>query len=185
VIESPADQDRSVDHVPPSAGVSATDAVQVSASTRARLHPHRRPAPAPLSAAPDLTDDEWLADAMRQSLEQHGDLHVIVTEYVSALADAGCAPASIEQALAAIAAAHRAAGAARSAASQMSRPSTAVTAESNPSAWTYRYSDESGQPSTNQSPLGSAALTAWSHSTGAGASPPRGAGLDISRTHGW
>jgi hypothetical protein len=55
--------------------------------------------------------DERLADAMRQLLERHDNLHVIVTEYVSALADAGRAPATIERALAAIAAAHRAAGA--------------------------------------------------------------------------
>jgi hypothetical protein len=56
-------------------------------------------------------DDERPADAVRQLLERHNDLHVIVTEYLSALADASRAPATIERALAAIAAAHRAAGA--------------------------------------------------------------------------
>jgi site-specific recombinase XerD len=64
-----------------------------------------------LPVAADLADDERLAGAMRELLERHGDLHVIVTEYVSTLADAGRAPATIERALAAIAAAHRAAGA--------------------------------------------------------------------------
>ena len=64
-----------------------------------------------LLAATVLTDDERLADGMQHLLERHGDLHVIVTEYVSALADLGRAPTTIERALAAITAAHRAAGA--------------------------------------------------------------------------
>jgi len=72
----------------------------LSRSTDRRLH-----------AATELTDDERLADAMQQMFEQYRDLHVIVTEYVSALTDAGRAPATIERALAAIAAAHQAAGA--------------------------------------------------------------------------
>lgn len=129
VIENPADPDASINHLPAPADVSAPDAVELSASTRDRL---RRAMPAStrraytgdlrrfftwcagrnlLPAAGDPTDDERLADAMRQLLERHGDLHVIVTEYAGALADAGSAPATIERALAAIAAAHRAAGA--------------------------------------------------------------------------
>ncbi len=61
-----------------------------------------------LSAAPS---DDRMADALQLLLARYGQLQLIVTEYVSALADAGRAPASIERALAAIAAAHRAAGA--------------------------------------------------------------------------
>lgn len=129
MIENPADPDASIDHLSATADVSAPDAVELSASTRDRL---RRAMPAStrraytgdlrrfltwcagrnlLPAAGDPTDDEQLADAMRQLLERHGELHVIVTEYVGALADASRAPATIERALAAIAAAHRAAGA--------------------------------------------------------------------------
>jgi integrase len=52
-----------------------------------------------------------VASVLQQLLERHGDLHVIVTEYVSALTAANRAPATIERALAAIAAAHRASGA--------------------------------------------------------------------------
>lgn len=128
VIENPAGPEASVDHVPVRVDVSAVGAVELSAGTRDRL---RRAMPAStrraytgdlrrfltwcadrnlLPAVPDLTDDELLADTMGQLLEQHDDLHVIVTEYVSALADAERAPATIERALAAIAAAHRAAG---------------------------------------------------------------------------
>jgi integrase len=105
------------------------DAVELSASARDRL---RRAMPEStrraytgdlrrfatwcaekqlLPAVMGTVDDERLADALRLLLERHGDLHVIVTEYVSALADAGRAPATIERALAAIAAAHRAGGA--------------------------------------------------------------------------
>ncbi|MEV6635466.1 site-specific integrase [Actinoplanes sp. NPDC051470] len=128
MIENPADPDASVDHVPASADASVAGAVELSASTRDRL---RRAMPdntrraytgdlrrflswcadRNLLAVADRSDDERLADAMRQLLQRHGDLHVIVTEYVSALADADRAPATIERALAAITAAHRAAGA--------------------------------------------------------------------------
>ena len=129
MIENQAEPDASIDHVPATADVSDAGAVELSASTRDRL---RRAMPDNtrraytgdlrrfltwsanrnmLPAAAALTDNERLADAMRHLLERHGDLHVIVTEYVSALADADRAPATIERALAAIAAAHRAAGA--------------------------------------------------------------------------
>jgi site-specific recombinase XerD len=64
-----------------------------------------------LAAAPERADGDALAVGMRQLLAGGTDLHLAVTEYVSALADAGRAAATIERALAAIAAAHRAAGA--------------------------------------------------------------------------
>lgn len=129
VIENPGDPEASFTHFPAVPDTASAGSVELSASTRDRL---RRAMPestrraytgdlrrflswcvgrALLSPALDLDDDEQLADAMRQVLEQHRDLHVIVTEYVSALADVGRAPATIERALAAIAAAHRAAGA--------------------------------------------------------------------------
>ncbi|GLW30513.1 hypothetical protein Areg01_34530 [Actinoplanes regularis] len=50
-----------------------------------------------LPAAVNTADDERLAAALRQLLERHGGLHVIVTEYTSALADAGRAPATTAQ----------------------------------------------------------------------------------------
>lgn len=56
-------------------------------------------------------DEEALAAGLRALLADGGDIHLVVTEYVNTLADAGRAPATIERALAAIAAAHRAAGA--------------------------------------------------------------------------
>jgi site-specific recombinase XerD len=128
VIENPAEPVASEPHVPVLVDGSAAGSVELSASARDRL---RRAMPQStrraytgdlrrflswsadrnLLAATELTDDERLADGVRQLLERHGDLHVIVTEYVSALADAGRAPATIERALAAIAAAHRSAGA--------------------------------------------------------------------------
>jgi len=129
VIENPAQSDASALPVPAPADAPADGAVELSASTRDRL---RRAMPdstrraytsdlrrfvawcadrnlLPVATGPGA--DEQLADAMRRLLERHGDLHVIVTEYVSALADAGRAPSTIERALAALAAAHRAAGA--------------------------------------------------------------------------
>ncbi|MFI2577458.1 site-specific integrase [Streptomyces rochei] len=51
--------------------------------------------------------DEHLTAGLRQLRTADADVHLVVTEYVNALADAGRAPASIERALAAIAAAHR------------------------------------------------------------------------------
>ncbi|MFE2614380.1 site-specific integrase [Micromonospora chalcea] len=50
-------------------------------------------------------------DALHTLLASGLDIHLVVNKYVNTLADAGRAPATIERALAAIAAAHRAAGA--------------------------------------------------------------------------
>lgn len=129
MIENPDHPDASVPQVPAVTEPSDAGSVELSAGARDRL---RRAMPDStrraytgdlrrflswcadrkvLPAAIYLSDDERLADALRQLLQQHGDLHVIATEYVSALADASRAPATIERALAAIAAAHRAAGA--------------------------------------------------------------------------
>ncbi len=128
VIQIPTEPEASAPHVLVRSGDFDAGSVELSASTRDRL---RRAMPEStrraytgdlrrflswsadrkLLAANELTDDERLANGMRNLLERHGDLHVIVTEYVSALADLGRAPATIERALAAITAAHRAAGA--------------------------------------------------------------------------
>ncbi|MGC4808633.1 site-specific integrase [Micromonospora sp. DT233] len=63
-------------------------------------------------AAPGASNDvDALAAALHTLLTDGPDIHLVVTEYVNTLADAGRAPATIERALAAIAAAHRAAGA--------------------------------------------------------------------------
>ncbi|MEV6348367.1 site-specific integrase [Actinoplanes sp. NPDC051851] len=129
MIENPVGSDASVAHVPAVVDAPVADSLELSAGTRDRL---RRAMPEStrraytgdlrrlvtwcsekdlLPAGVDTTDDERLAAALRLLLERHGDLHVLLTEYVSALADAGRAPATIERAIAAIAAAHRAGGA--------------------------------------------------------------------------
>jgi site-specific recombinase XerD len=64
-----------------------------------------------LPARPSRAGDDELADDLQALLDSGVDVHLVVTEYVNSLADAGRAPASIERALAAIAAAHRATGA--------------------------------------------------------------------------
>ncbi|MGC5033794.1 site-specific integrase [Micromonospora sp. DT229] len=65
-----------------------------------------------LDVPPDASSDvDELAATLHVLLAGRSDLHLVVTEYVNTLADAGRAPATIERALAAIAAAHRAAGA--------------------------------------------------------------------------
>lgn len=70
----------------------------------------------PANLAPVTTgpiDDTTNAAAFTQLLSIYGALHTITAEYVSHLADEGKAPSTIERALAAVAVAHRAAGAGR------------------------------------------------------------------------
>ncbi|MDG4797652.1 site-specific integrase [Micromonospora sp. WMMD1082] len=64
-----------------------------------------------LTTSPPAGEVDELAAGLHTLLTNGPDIHLVVTEYVNTLADAGRAPASIERALAAIAAAHRAAGA--------------------------------------------------------------------------
>lgn len=60
-----------------------------------------------LLPAPPERDEATLAVGLRQLLATGADAHLMVTEYVNALANASRAPASIERALAALAAAYR------------------------------------------------------------------------------
>ncbi|MGC4768868.1 site-specific integrase [Micromonospora sp. DT44] len=65
-----------------------------------------------LDVVPTLDDFDTLAAALHALLADGSDSHMVVTDYVRSLANAGRAPATIERALAAIAAAHRATAAA-------------------------------------------------------------------------
>ncbi|RQX07648.1 hypothetical protein [Micromonospora inaquosa] len=65
-----------------------------------------------LDVVPTLDDFDTLAAALHALLADGSDIHMVVTDYVRSLANAGRAPATIERALAAIAAAHRATAAA-------------------------------------------------------------------------
>ncbi|MEU3455603.1 site-specific integrase [Micromonospora sp. NPDC006766] len=58
-------------------------------------------------------NDALNADAFAALLHRYGQLHAVATEYVNHLADEGKAPATIDRALAAVAVAHRSAGAGR------------------------------------------------------------------------
>ncbi|OWV04719.1 hypothetical protein B5D80_19705 [Micromonospora wenchangensis] len=58
-------------------------------------------------------NDALNAAAFAALLERYGQLHAVAAEYVNHLADAGKAPSTIDRALAALAVAHRAAGAGR------------------------------------------------------------------------